>query len=113
MENTTEMSDYNQCQYRLILAQLVEFEEGTLSLHSLVPDIQEPFRNLVGEQEAWKKSFMEHWRVLDQISSAETFRGYRGFMGEEEAAALHAVASLKAMTGDRIDTPMDPNSPLS
>jgi hypothetical protein len=107
------MSNYNQSQYRLILAQLVEFEEGTLSLHSLVPDVQEPFRNLVGEAEAWKKSFMEHWRVLDEISSAETFRGFRGYMGEEEAAARHAAASLKAMTQDRIDSPLDPNSPLS
>jgi hypothetical protein len=113
MEKANEMSDYNQSQYRLILAQLVEFEEGTLSLHSLVPDIQEPFRNLVGEEEAWKKRFMEHWRVLDQISSAETYRGYRGFLGNEEADALHAVAALRAMTQDRIDTPMDPNSPLS
>jgi hypothetical protein len=107
------MSEYNQSQYRLILAQLVEFEEGTLSINSLVADIQDPFRNLVGEAEGWKKAFMDHWVVLEEIRSTETFRGHRGLVGPEKQRAADAVASLKAMVQTRIDNPMDPNSPLS
>ncbi|MEJ0045776.1 MAG: hypothetical protein WDN04_06380 [Rhodospirillales bacterium] len=107
------MSDYNQSQYRLMLAQLVEFEEGTLSLNSLVADIQDPFRNLVGEEADWKKSFMDHWVALEQIRSTETFRGHRGFVGPERHAASDAVAALKAMVQARIDDPLDPNSPIS
>jgi hypothetical protein len=107
------MSDYYQSQYRLILAQLVEFEEGTLSVNSLVSDIQGPFRNLVGEAPEWKKAFMEHWVVLEEIRSTETFRGHRGFVGQEKNMAAKAVAALKAMVQNRIDNPMDPNSPLS
>jgi len=105
------MSDYNQSQYRLILAQLVEFEEGTLSINSLVADIQDPFRNLLGETEAWKKAFMEHWVALEQIRSTETFRGHRGFVGQEKNVASEAVAALKALVQNRIEGTLDPNSP--
>jgi hypothetical protein len=112
-ERGLPMSDYNQSQYRLILAQLVEFEEGTLSINSLVADIQDPFRNLVGEEEAWKKSFMDHWRALEQIKSSETFRGHRGLAGQETNVASEAVAALKLLVQNRIDDPLDPNSPLS
>jgi hypothetical protein len=107
------MSDYYQSQYRLILAQLVEYEEGTLSISSLVSDIQGPFRHLVGEATEWKKAFMEHWVVLEQIKSTETFRGHRGLVGKEKNVAAEAVASLRAMVQNRIDSPMDPNSPMS
>ena len=107
------MSEYYQSQYRLILAQLVEFEEGKLSISSLVGDIQGPFRQLVGEAPEWKKAFMEHWVVLEQIKSTETFRGHRGLVGQEKNVAAEAVAALKAMVQNRIDSTIDPNSPMS
>jgi hypothetical protein len=108
------MSDYNETQYRLMLAQILEFERGELSFNSLVVDLQDPFRNLYGEEESWRQSFMEHWREMEQVKSTVVFRGTKRLTAEESVIITRAVAAIKSMVVGRIEDPMmDPNSPIA
>ncbi len=107
------MSEYNQSQYRLMLAGIEEYERGELGLNSLVVDLMDPFRNLYGEQQDWNARFMENWRVLEQIKGNVVFRGNRRLTPEEAVEAKKAVQVLKEMATERLVEELDPNSPAS
>ena len=58
------MPEFDERQYRLMLAQLTKFEEGQIMLDALVDNLEGLLNALEGTPASWKQTFLHEWGKL-------------------------------------------------
>jgi hypothetical protein len=103
----SEISEYNQRQYRLMLEQLTTFEQGQMKLDILVTNLEGLLNTLEQIEESWKSPFLSEWGKLEDARAVALFRQIKSFDQAATERILKAVSALKLLVLDKIEDPAD------
>jgi hypothetical protein len=91
-------SQYDLCQYELMLDRLEAFRRGAISLRKLVEDLRSLVEALELSSPAWKEEFVGEWWTLEQVYAVAIDRNELDDLPtESEQLVETAVASLREM----------------
>jgi hypothetical protein len=89
-----------------MLERLTAFEQGRLTLHALVNNLEGLLNALQpGVQPAWRQTFLHHWGKLEDERACVLFKGLNTLDAETSQRARAAVSELKLIVLEKIDDP--------
>jgi hypothetical protein len=109
----TKMSEYNDRRYRLMLEQLVRFENGEIALDALVNSLEALLNVLEDVSLPWKQDFLHDWGKLEDERAYALFKNIRTFDEPTTERIRTAVAKLKLRVLEQIDDPRDRRTNLA
>jgi hypothetical protein len=101
------MSEYNERQYRLMLAQLRRFEEGQTKLDALVDGLEGLLNSLEYISTSWRQAFLREWGRLEDERAYALFKNIQVFDQETSHRLRLAASRLKLLVLEKIDDPGD------
>jgi hypothetical protein len=101
------MSEYNERQYRLMLAQLKRFEEGQIRLNVLVDDLEGLLNRLEGLPNSWRQAFLHEWGKLEDERAYALSENLQAFDEDTTRRLLLATSRLKLLVLEKMDGPVD------
>jgi hypothetical protein len=101
------MSEYNERQYRLMLAQLIKFEEGQIRLNVLVNDLEGLLNSLQGLPNSWRQAFLHEWGKLEDERAYALSENVQAFDEETSRRLLLATSRLKLLLLEKMGGPVD------
>lgn len=101
MENDREAGAREQRQLALMVQRLQQFEDGSISLHSLINDLEALLGELQQTPDEWIDAFRGEWSVLEiAYAVADDRREPVPTMADSDIAS--AVRSLSQMVAERV-----------
>lgn len=91
------MSEYDQRQYRLMLHELKQFENGEIHLDTLVDDLESLLAMLQQAEPGWKDEFLESWAYLDDERAIALDEGVISFDEATSERLLAKVVELRRL----------------
>jgi hypothetical protein len=104
------MSEHNERQYRLMLAQLRRFEEGQTKLDALVDGLEGLLNSLEGISHSWKQVFLHEWGKLEDERAYALSENLKAFDQETSQRLRFAASRLKSLVLEKMDGPVDRGS---
>lgn len=103
-----KISEYDQRQYQLMVKRLRDFENGVITLASLINDIDALLRSLEEPDEAWVDLFWIKWFSMEEVYSVALDRGDSRLRPEEQSVIKEAVRNLKDLLQQKVvPSPLD------
>lgn len=92
------LSEYDQCQYELMLDRLEAFQRSAISLGKLIGDLRSLVEVLKLPSPNWKERFIGEWMTLEEVYDVAIDRNELDRLPTESQELLaSATASLREM----------------
>jgi hypothetical protein len=101
------MNEFDKRQSQLLMPMLNGFEQGSVSLRSLISNLEVLLANMQSCELSWKAAMEHEWETLEEVYSVARIR--------HEEGSNNSLETLTKPGADQKDRPCDeePNSPDS
>lgn len=106
------MLEFDQRQYRLMLATLDSFLDGKSHIDVAISSLEGLLNALKHRDDAWKQSFLRLWGRLEDERAVALFRGAEVLDADSTQRTYDAANQLKLLVLEKIEDPnfVDPRA---